>query len=88
MIGKVVRELRYGGGGWFIDGIPIHPIDADKYSYYNGNSVPTLKYEGQDVFYWLEDYKESIFPERKYFRIDEKKTNRLNKIKSILTDED
>jgi hypothetical protein len=59
---KGILESRkiYGGGGWFINDVSIHPDDADLYSHYvNGDLVLSL--EGKIVHYEIVTYNHDFY---------------------------
>lgn len=55
MRGCLFNIQKGGIGGWYVNGLPIHPDDIESFVFYkNGELVH--KYEGQIVDYFEQDH--------------------------------
>ena len=60
MKGIVEAKEIYGGGGWFVNDLPIHTSDCEFYSLYvNGDLVLSL--EGKVVHYEVVEYNDRFY---------------------------
>lgn len=70
MIGLLKKQKTIDGAGWFINDIPLHNDDIEKYvNYKNGELIH--KYENQKVKYHVEDLFHSFYGKMEFVRFSE-----------------
>ena len=70
MIGLLKKQKTIYGFGWFINDIPLHNDDIEKYvNYKNGELIH--KYENKKVKYYMEDFSHSFYGKMEVVRLSE-----------------
>ena len=60
---------KNGDGGWFINNIPLHTDDIDRFVNYNENGELIHDYENKEVEYYVEEYNHSFYGKYDVVRI-------------------
>jgi hypothetical protein len=69
MTGILKHQKTIDGGGWFINNIPLHTDDIDRFVNYNENSELIYDYENKEVEYHVEEYNHSFYGKYDVVRI-------------------